>query len=197
MNDNVRPITQLLKAHGAGEPGALDRVVPLLYEELRAIARGQLRRGQKGVSLNTTGLVHELYLKLSNQEQGQWNDRQHFLAASARAMRHLLIDYARGKQREKRGGDLHRTSLDAEAVAVQAHAELLLTLDRALEELADQQPRWVRVFECRYFAGFTERETAEVLGMHLSQAQRDWRRARRWLKGKLQHEGGQGGAEHE
>ncbi|MEM9597446.1 MAG: sigma-70 family RNA polymerase sigma factor [Acidobacteriota bacterium] len=190
--DRTGQITHLLRAYGDGQDDAFDRVVPLLYDDLRSVARGQLRRGRPGGTMNTTGLVHELYLKLVNQDGAGWNDRQHFLAAAARAMRHLLIDYARTRGRDKRGGDRQRVDLDAGAgdLAIEAQADLLIALDRALERLAAQDPRCVQVFECRYFAGFTEEETAGALGTSVSTVQRSWRRARKWLKQELRGEEG-------
>jgi len=178
-------VTQLLQAHGAGVPGALERLVPMVYNDLRRLARGQLRRLRVGETLDTTGLVHEAYLKLVDQSRASWNDRGHFLAVSAVAMRQILVDHARHKGRQKRGGDKHHTPLSDIDVAVANDAQRLLEIDLALEKLAAVDPRLVRVVECRYFAGLSEQETAEALGVSLRTAQRDWLKARAWLREAL------------
>lgn len=177
-------ITNLLVAHGNGEPGALDRLVPLVYDDLRRAARAQLRRLRVGETLDTAGLVHEAYLRLVDRSRATWRDRGHFLAVSALAMRQILIDHARARRRAKRGGDARQVTLD-EALAVTRHASELLELDQALERLAAVDPRLVKVVECRHFAGFSEEETASALGVSLRTAQRDWLKARAWLREEL------------
>jgi RNA polymerase sigma factor (TIGR02999 family) len=178
-------VTELLLAHGRGEAGAFDRLVSLVYEDLRRIARAQLRRLPPGQTLGATALVHEAYLKLVDHTRAHWQDRGHFLAVSATAMRQILIDYARGRRREKRGGGLERTPLDENRVAVADEAERMLALDLALQKLALEDPRLVRVVECRYFAGYSEQETAAAMGVSLRTAQRDWLRAKAWLREAL------------
>lgn len=178
-------VTELLHAHGRGDPGAFDRVVPLLYQDLRRAARLQLRRLRVGDTLDTTGLVHEAYLRLVDQTRATFQDRGHFLAASAMAMRHILIDHARSRQREKRGGGRTPETLDDRALGVSADADRLLDIDRALEKLAAVDPRLVRTVECRFFAGLSEEETAAALGVSLRTAQRDWLKARAWLRQAL------------
>ncbi len=182
-------VTELLHAHGRGQTGAFDRLVPLVYEDLRRIARFQLRRLRVGDTLGTTGLVHEAYLRLVDQTRATWRDRQHFLAVSAVAMRQILIDHAREKSRVKRGGNQRREPFDEATMAVATDAERLIEIDLALGKLADADPRLVRVVECRYFAGYSEQETADALGVSLRTAQRDWLKARAWLR----HELGGGG----
>jgi len=178
-------LTELLVAHGRGDSGAFDRLVPLVYHDLRRLARAQLRRLGPGQTLDTTALVHEAYLKLVDQSRVQWQDRGHFLAVTATAMRQILIDHARGRTRHKRGGGVAHAPLDEARIAVADDAERLLELDLALRDLAEVDARLVRIVECRYFAGYSEQETAEALGVSLRTAQRDWLRARAWLRQAL------------
>jgi RNA polymerase sigma factor (TIGR02999 family) len=178
-------ITELLVAHGRGVETAFDRLLPLVYADLKRLARSQRRRMPAGGTLDTTGLVHEAYLKLVDQSKVNWQDRGHFLAVSAMAMRQILVDHARSKGRQKRGGDARHTSLDDRVAAVERDAALTLDLDRALGKLGALDPRLVRVVECRYFAGLTEQETAEAIGVSLRTAQREWLRARAWLREEL------------
>jgi RNA polymerase sigma factor (TIGR02999 family) len=183
-DESPATITSLLLAHGRGASGAFDRLVPLVYDDLRRLARAQLRRLRVGESLDTAGLVHEAYLRLVDQTQTNWKDRGHFLAVSALAMRQILIDYARARQRAKRGGDAQRVTLDDDA-AITRHASELIELDQALERLGAIDPRLVQVVECRHFAGYSEEETASALGVSLRTAQRDWLKARAWLRQEL------------
>jgi RNA polymerase sigma factor (TIGR02999 family) len=129
--------------------------------------------------------VHEAYLKLVDHTRATWHDRGHFLAVSALAMRQILVDHARAKGRAKRGGGAQRTTLSDRDVAVEQSAESLLEIDLALQRLAQVDPRLVRVVECRYFAGLSETETAEAMGVSLRTAQRDWLKARAWLREAL------------
>jgi RNA polymerase sigma factor (TIGR02999 family) len=182
-------ITALLQAHGQGQADALDRLVPLVYNDLRRLARAKLRQVGQAQSLDTTGLVHEAYLKLVDQSRANWNDRGHFFAVSATAMRQILVDHARHRQRVKRGGGAAATALDEARHGVDTDVERLLQIDLALQQLAREDERLVRVFECRYFGGYSEQETAQALGMSLRTVQRDWLKARAWLRRAL----GQGG----
>jgi RNA polymerase sigma-70 factor, ECF subfamily len=178
-------ITALLVAHRAGDAGAFGALVPLVYEDLRRVARAQLRRRRPGDTLDTTGLVHEAYVRLVDQSRAEWRDRGHFFAVSSLAMRQILVDYARRRGRMKRGGDLPMVPLeDAEDPAVR-EAERLLDVDRALVKLATIDQRLAKVVECRYFAGLTEEETAEALGVSVRTAQREWFKARAWLRTEL------------
>jgi RNA polymerase sigma factor (TIGR02999 family) len=187
-------VTELLVAHGQGNPGAFDRLVEVVYDDLRRIAHVQLRRASRraprgdlspaGQGLETTALVNELYLKLVDQERG-WSDRGHFFAACATAMRHILVDAARHQTRQKRGGAAQEVPLETARAASEGDAEWLLGLDRVMNRLAEHDSRLVRVFECRYFAGYSAEETAEALGLSLRTTQRDWGRARAWLKQAL------------
>lgn len=183
-------ITQLLAAYGEGDREAFDRLVPLVYEDLRKIARRQMRRSGPGQTLNTTGLVHEAYLKMVDQKRSSWKDRNHFLAVSACAMRQVLIGYARKRTAAKRGGDERPVTLEEGRIAVDDQAAWLLDVDEALERLGKRDPRLVRVVECRFFGGLSEEETAEALGVSVRTVQRDWRKARAWLQEELR----QGGA---
>lgn len=177
-----------LTAAREGEPGAIDRLVEALYPELRRIARAQLRRLRPGRTLDTTSLVHEAYVKLVRG--GEFNDRAHFLAASARAMRHILVNAARRKLAEKHGGGRDPDSLDGSEVAVERAEERaryveILDVGQALERLKRLDPRLCLLVECRFYAGMTEEETAVALEISDRTVRRDWLRARAWLKQEL------------
>jgi RNA polymerase sigma-70 factor (ECF subfamily) len=175
-------VTELLLAHGRGETGALGRLMPLVYDDLRRAARAQLRRHAGAISLDTTGLVHEAYLRLVDERRAGWQNRGHFLAVSAMAMRQILVDHARARRRSKRGGGAPHEALEEGSAAVQHDAEQMLVLDDALTKLGGEDERLVRLVECRHFAGYTEQETAEALGTSLRTVQRDWLKARAWLR---------------
>lgn len=177
-------VRQALAAARGEEPGALDTLADALYPELRRIARAQLRRLRPGHTLDTTGLVHEAYVKMVGFED--FADRNHFLAASARAMRHILINTARRKLTDKRGGGVLPVTLDDRDVAAD-HAPFLeiLSVGQALEQLHQIDERLCRVVECRFYAGMTEDETAAALGVSERTVRRDWLRARAWLKDAL------------
>jgi RNA polymerase sigma factor (TIGR02999 family) len=177
-------VTELLLAHGRGVSGAFERLVSLVYADLRRLARAQLRR-VPNASLDTTALAHEAYLKLVDRERVAWHDRGHFLAVCALAMRQILVDHARARLRLKRGGPAIAVTLDGRDVAVTRDAERLLDLDRALIDLTNEDPRLVRIVECRYFAGMTEAETADALDVSVRTIQRDWLKARALLRRAL------------
>ena len=179
-------ITGTLLACRAGEPGALDRLFPLVYEELRRIAHLQVRREHTGHTLGTTGLVHEAYIKLVDQTRVQWADRSHFFAVATQAMRRILVDYARRYRAVKRGGAPERVSLTDAMLVAEERADTLLALDEALTRLASVDERLSRVVECRFFGGLTEEETAEVLGVTVRTVRRDWTKARGWLNRAIQ-----------
>jgi RNA polymerase sigma factor (TIGR02999 family) len=180
-------ITLLLQAYAGGDRAAFDELVPLIYDELRRIARNHLRRTQRGATLDTNGLVHEAYLKLAGQKGMRVEDRGHFLAIAARAMRQIIVSRARARVAAKRGGGDIRLTLDEERIAAagETQAEWLLDLDRALEGLRERDERLARTVECRFFAGLSEDETAEALGVSLRTAQRNWMRARAWIRSEL------------
>lgn len=181
-----RDVTDALLAHRDGAPGAFDRLVGLVYEDLRRIARRQLGRLRPGRTLNSTGLVHEAYLKMVDQSRVSWQDRSHFFAIAARAMRQILVDHARRRGRQKRGGDPKPTTFDENMTAVSDDAERILVMHDALERLSALDPRLTHVVECRFFAGYSEEETAEVLGVSARTVRRDWTRARAWLTELMQ-----------
>lgn len=175
-------ITQLLQRHHQGDRAAFDRVVPQVYERLRVIARGQLARaGRRGQTLDTTALVQETYLQLVDEQGVDWQDRAHFFAICARAMRRILVDYARRRHAAKRGAGVANVTLSPDLVAADSQSELVLAVDQALKDLANFDERLAQVVECRYFGGMTEEETARALGSSLRTVQRDWMRARAWL----------------
>jgi len=175
-------ITLLLRAYEGGEREAFDRVVPLVYQELRRLARRHLRRGPRGRTLDTTGLVHEAYLKLAGHEGLRIQDRGHLMAVAACAMRQVLVDRARARLRLKRGSGQDAEPLDDPPQPGDPGPDFLLDLDRALGRLARHDAQLARIFECRYFGGLTEAETAEALGLSLRTVQRGWMRSRAWLR---------------
>jgi RNA polymerase sigma factor (TIGR02999 family) len=175
-------ITRLLQAHHQGDDGAFDRLVPLVYDRMRRIARGQLARQRRGETVDTTSLVHETYMQLIGDREVDWQDRSHFFAICARAMRRILVDHARRRTARKRGGSGLRVTLDADVAGGTHRAELILAVDRALGRLATFNERLARVVECRVFAGMTEQETAQALETSLRTVQREWTRARAWLR---------------
>jgi RNA polymerase sigma factor (TIGR02999 family) len=178
-------VTSLLEAAGEGDPQAFDRLVPLVYDELRRIARGQLDGEREGHTLNTGALVHEAYVRLVGLEKIQWRGRAHFFAAAAGAMRRILIDHAHRRKAFKRGGSRTPVSLDRVELAVEESVEELIELDRALERLEGLDERKARVVEYRFFAGMTIEETADALQISPMTVKRDWTAARAWLNREL------------
>ena len=175
-------ITQLLRAWSAGDPEALTRLVPLVYDELHRLAGAQMRSERKGHTLQPTALVNELYLKLADRESPRWRDRAHFFAVAARAMRQILVDYARVRDAGKRGGEETRISLDDATLATDPPGLDLLALDLALERLEALDERQARLVELRVFSGLTIEECAEVLGCSHATVSREWRHAQAWLR---------------
>ena len=185
-------VTEALRGCRDEEPEAFDRLVTLLYADLRRLARGQLRRLRPGQTLDTTGLVNELYLKLAGADP-LFVDRQHFLSASARAMRHILVNTARRKLTAKRGGGQRAETLDDQvAAADRLHDERVVAVSAALDRLQDFDARMCTVVECRFFAGMTEEETGEALGVSARTVRRDWLRAKAWLSEELAAKGSAG-----
>lgn len=178
-------ITELLIAHGGGDPEALHRLVPLVYDDLRRVARLQLRRRRPGQTLDTTGLVHEAYLRLVDQTRATWRNRGHFLAVSALAMRQIAVDHARWRSRAKRGGGHAPIPLEDVDEPAAREAVRIIELDDALNKLAVENQRLARIVEYRYFAGLSEQETAAALDISVRTAQRDWCKARAWLRREL------------
>lgn len=180
-------VTRLLAAVRQGDGSARGRLAALVYDELRAVARRQLRRQRPGQTLDTTALVNEAYLRLVDQAGAAWQDRAHFLSVAGVAMRHILVDAARRRSARKRGGEEVRIPLDDELrpgsgePAADARAVEILDLDRALTSLAVLDERLGRLVELRFFAGLTEEEAAEALGTSERTVRRDWRKARAFL----------------
>jgi RNA polymerase sigma factor (TIGR02999 family) len=182
-------ITGLLIDWGKGDRAALDRLMPLVYEELRGIARRHLSLEWRVQTLQSTALVHEAYVRLIDQQEVQWKDRAHFFAVAARIIRRILLDHARRRQAEKRGGAALTLVLE-ESIAAPEHRNIdLLALDQALDSLAALDPTQAQVVELRFFAGLTIAETAEALGISTSTVERDWVTARAWLFDRLNQTG--------
>lgn len=181
MRPSKYEVTLLLKAASDGDEDAKKRLWTLMYDELRRVAHGQLLAERPDHTLSTTALVHEAYLRLIDQDGIDIKDRAHFRMLAARAMREILIDYARKRSAQKRGGG--RPDLLFDEAVHQAHeqAEDLLALDEALSRLEQLNERLSKVVECRYFGGFTREETAEVVGVSVRTVERDWIKARGWL----------------
>lgn len=174
-------LTGLLLEWRAGDKAALDRLTPMVYDELRRIAHRYVQRERNGHTLQTTALVNEAYLRLAGQQKVDWQSRAHFFAVTAQVMRHLLIDHARRRRYAKHGGEVQQVPIeDAEVMSMQRAAELI-ALEEALDELAKLDQRKSRVVELRYFGGLSLEETAEVLEISLMTVRRDWRAAKAWL----------------
>jgi len=178
-------ITSLLLDTSAGSRESLDRLYPLVYDELRALAASYLRRESGAQTLQATALVNEAYLKLINGDGVDWKGRAHFFAVAAKAMRYVLLDHARRRRAEKRGGVMRRLSLDETALVAVESDENLLALDEALTRLAASDERAARIVELRYFGGLTDEEAAAVVGVSEATAKRDLRFARAWLSAAL------------
>jgi RNA polymerase sigma factor (TIGR02999 family) len=180
MTEGRGDVTEILVAYRNGDPGAADALFDRVYEDLRRIARRQLSR-HAARPLDTHSLVHEVYLKLVNQTRVEWQDRSHFLGVAAHAMRQVVVDFARRVRRKKRGGGVRAVTFEDD-LAVHADADAVLAVNEALGQLDALDPRLTRLVELRFFAGFSEQESAEALGMSLRTAQREWMRAKAWLR---------------
>ena len=179
-------VTALLVRAGQGDRSAADALFPLVYEELRSLARRSLRSERPGGrTLEATALVHEAYIRMVGSDSIDWKNRAHFFASAATAIRHILVDEARRDGRVKRGGRLERVSLEEVEPSVPKPATDFLALNEALERLAGIDPDKARVVELRFFGGLTEEEAAEVLGMSVRTAARHWRLARAWLSREM------------
>ncbi len=174
-------VTELLQEWQQGDREALDRLTPLVYDELRRIAHAYVQRERSGHTLETTALVNEAYLRLAGGQNVNWQNRAHFFAVAAQVMRRILIDHARKRHYMKRGGEAQQVSLDEASVMTEVRATELVALDDALEELAQLDPRKSRVVELRYFGGLSLEETADVLEISMMTVRRDWRAAKAWL----------------
>ena len=182
MEENSQQITQLLEQWSNGDAEVLDALMPLVYVELRRQAAGYLRRERSNHTLQPTALINEAYLKLIDQRSVKWQNRAHFFAIAAQAMRRILVDYARERKREKRGGAAENLPLDeALTIVSQEKSVDLVALDEALNKLAKFDERQAKVVELRYFSGLSIDETAEVLSVSNVTIRRDWNMAKAWL----------------
>ena len=182
MEENSQQITRLLKRWSDGDAEVLDDLMPLVYAELRRQASGYLRRERSNHTLQPTALINEVYLKLIDQRDVKWQNRAHFFAIAAQAMRRILVDYARGRKREKRGSAAENLPLDEALTIVSREKSVdLVALDEALNKLAQFDERQAKVVELRYFSGLSVDETAEVLNVSNVTIRRDWNMAKAWL----------------
>lgn len=178
-------VTRLLADWSEGKTEAIDELMPLVYEELKRMAKSYMNSQPFGHTLQTTALIHEAYLKLSDQKDKQWQNRSHFFAVAAQAMRHILVDHARSHQTQKRGSETQIILLEDAAIISQERANELVALDEALQKLSALDERKCRVVELRYFGGLSVEETAEVLKVSIPTVMRDWRFAKTWLLREL------------
>ncbi len=187
MTREVTDISVLIQAARAGDSSAVDRLFPLVYDELRQQARRNLGGMNRHGTMNTTAIVHEAYLKMADQSRPDWNNRAHFFAVAAKAMRHVYLDYDKRKTRLKRGAGARHVSIediavaDPNAVFDATHADLVLELDASLQKLEGRSPRLARVVECRFFGGMTVDDTATALDISPATVKRDWTIARALL----------------
>jgi len=185
-NKSHGEISELLNAWNGGDADALNRLVPFVYDELRKQARRHLRAERLNHTLRTTALVHEVYMKLGEQRRANWENRAHFFWLASVMMRRILVDYARRRNREKRGGDIHIMSMDSTfQIAVDNSEVDLLALDEALTKLAAFDSQQAKVVEIRYFGGCSVGETADIVGVSVATVKRDWAAAKAWLKREL------------
>jgi RNA polymerase sigma factor (TIGR02999 family) len=185
MND----VTRILDAIGQGDAQAAAQLLPLVYDELRRLAAQRLAHEAPGNTLEATALVHEAYLRLVGNREGEWDNRGHFFAAAGEAMRRILVENARRKRRARHGGGCKRLDVDVIDLAADVADERLLALDEAMTQLAAEEPTVAEVVKLRYFAGFTIEQTAEALGISVRTANRHWAYARAWLHRQLEPPG--------
>jgi len=188
MTPSPQEISQLLVAWSKGDQAALEKLMPLVYSELHRIAKRYMERENPGHTLQTTALIHEAYLRLADQPQASWQNRAHFFGVAARVMRHILVDYARARNRMKQGGDVQHVSLEEAAVVSREPAAELVALDDALSALAETDARKSQVVELKYFGGLSVEEAAEVLKVSPGTVMRDWSMAKAWLYRALKPE---------
>jgi RNA polymerase sigma factor (TIGR02999 family) len=182
-------ITRLLVSISEGDRDGLNRLLPIVYAELRALAHRQLARLRPGDTLQTTALVHEVYLKLLGAQRPEWHDRRHFFAVASRAMRQITVDYARTQTAQKRGGDAPVFSLDERQLPIAERASELVRLDGALTELEALSERPARIVELRFFGGLSVEETASVMSISERTVKREWQKARAFLFDALRRDG--------
>jgi len=185
VNEEPADVTQLLLAWNNGDPSALDRLMPVVYQELRRLARRHLRAEEAAHSLQATALVNDVYIRLVDQKQVNWQNRAHFFGAAAQIIRRVLVDHARARHRLKRGGDTLRITLNEEInVAVPTEVDIV-ALDNVLNRLAALDPQQERIIELRFFTGLSIEETAAALNISPATVKRDWTTARAWLYREL------------
>lgn len=184
-NSTSHQISLLLDRWNHGDNLALEQLMPLVYNELRRMARGALRRQGAGHTLQTTELLHETYLKLAGKEEHGWKNRSHFFGVAAMAMRHILVDYARAKLSQKRGGWQEQRSLTDSIADTGAQSAQVVALEDALKLLADLDQRKCRIVELKFYGGLTNEEAAKALQLSVETVKRDWRFARAWLLSEL------------
>lgn len=182
-------ITRLVRRWSEGDSDAFDRLIELVYDDLRRIAHHHIELGASGGTVNTTALVHEAYLKLARVEGGAWDNRAQFFAFCSKAMRRILIDYARRRSAAKRGGSRTRVPLTEDAAVIDAEVTRMLSVEEALQELEQRDERMGRIVECRFFGGMSVPDTAEALGTSTRTVEREWARARAYLSHALQDSG--------
>ena len=185
MAQNSHEVTQLLIQWSNGDKAALDKLMPLIYEELRQLARHYMNRERAGHTLQTTALVNEAYLRLINRKQVHWQNRAHFFAIAAHLMRSILVDHARSHAYAKRGGGARKIALDEALAVSQQRAADVVALDDALKRLAEIDRQQSRIVELKFFGGLTIEETAEVLGLSSATIKREWSTAKAWLYHEL------------
>ena len=178
-------VTEMLIRMGEGDAEAMDRLLPVVYDQLRQMAKRELRRERPDHTLNATALVHEAYIKLARLDRIDWRGRAHFFGAAAKSMRRILISYARMRAAEKRGAGADHVPMDSVVVAARERPTELLALDEALSKLEELNERHARIVECRFFGGMEIRDTAEALGISPATVKRDWVLARAWLNREL------------
>ena len=185
MTPSPSNVTQMLHDWSNGDREVLDKLIPIVYAELRRQAARYLRRERPGHTLQTTALIHEAYLRLIDQKDVRWQNRAHFYAISAQLMRRILIDHARSRQAAKRGGSNIKLPLEETMIASEGREVDLVALDEALERLASIDPQQSRVVELKFFSGLSVEETAEVLGVSQRTVKRDWNVAKAWLRREI------------
>ncbi len=183
-------VTQLLGAIGAGDPAAQDELLPMIYEELRSLARGRMAAESPGHTLQTTALVHEAYLRLLGDGDATWQNRRHFYGAASEAMRRILVEHARRRHAQKRGGDRRRVDLELIGGAFDEEPADTLGLDRSLEELKQRDERMYDIAMLRHFCGLTNDQTARTLDISPRTVRREWGYARLWLRNTMKSDSG-------
>ncbi len=186
MTSSSSSVSQLLIAWSQGDEAALAQLTPLVYDELHRLARRYMRRENPGHTLQTSALVNEAYLRLVDQKNVRWQNRSHFFGIAAQLMRRILVDHARSHARQKRGGHAQRLSFDATAILTKESVVDLVAIDEALTKLAEFDPQKSRIVEMKFFGGLTNDEVAEYLNVSSRTIEREWRKAKAWLKGALE-----------